>query len=200
MKQYFAARNDPNITTDITMSAPIWNNTISPEKLNFKLIRTDQNGDIPNPCDFYTNCTPTYHDEDAYPQSPNIITDDYYVSLTDDQDYDTDYPYDQLYECDGTYYRSAKPSSSLNNHTTVSVKIFPNPAKDYVNLRIMGLDKNVNVELITITGAHIADLYSGIINNQEDKRMKLPELSSGLYYLRIASEGKIYSVQKLSIQ
>lgn len=198
----FAARNDLNITTDITMNAPIWNNTISPNKLNFKLIRTDQNGDIPNPCDYYTTCTPTYHDEDAQQQSPNIITDDYYVSLLDDQDYDTDYPYDQLYECDGTYYRSANPSGSLNTHSSISVKIFPNPTKDYVNIRIMGLDKdkNVNVELISITGAHIANLYSGTVNDKENKKIALPDLSSGLYYVRIMSESKVLSTQKLTIQ
>jgi PKD repeat protein len=62
--------------------------------------------------------------------------------------------------------------------------IAPNPASTFINLSISG--ENVNsIHLLNVIGAEITELQKQLMQEASTTRLELPDLSSGIYFLRI---------------
>ena len=73
-----------------------------------------------------------------------------------------------------------------------SIKVYPNPANDFITIDLQGSDKRVNeIQLINIFGQKVM-----LINSQlNDKALNVPisNLSSGTYFLRFKTPGGIFT-------
>ncbi|MBL4654206.1 MAG: T9SS type A sorting domain-containing protein, partial [Bacteroidia bacterium] len=75
-----------------------------------------------------------------------------------------------------------------NKLETNSVTVFPNPANEIINIEY-GVDKSglVKIEIYNLTGKKIAQLLSeNKTPGNYNKKFTLQDLSSGLYFLKIA--------------
>jgi hypothetical protein len=71
-----------------------------------------------------------------------------------------------------------------------SIRIFPNPAKDYVEFSWLNdLSMLQNMELVSLSGQRIK-LDDFQVVDQQHLRIKLPEGLSGLYILKISPIGQ----------
>ena len=78
------------------------------------------------------------------------------------------------------------PSLNLNHLKEQSLKIYPIPATDVINVDLIGFDK---VLIYNITGKVMMD-YS-FTSNQKHQTFNISSLSSGLYLLRLIENDKI---------
>jgi unsaturated rhamnogalacturonyl hydrolase len=71
------------------------------------------------------------------------------------------------------------------------ISIYPNPCKDYVELKMEGLAGNIQIEVYNISGMKISSVqkaaYSGVA------RIDMSGFPTGIYFIRIQSEGNIYT-------
>ena len=79
---------------------------------------------------------------------------------------------------------SATTTVGINNYLENSVTLYPNPAKEYIDVRI---DGDVNV-----TGMEVYDVYGKLINtvNVIDNmtRINVSALADGMYFVRVKTE------------
>jgi len=77
-------------------------------------------------------------------------------------------------------------------------KVFPNPIRDYANVSYhLKETAHISVDLITLNGTVIKELYSAEQNpGSYDQFVKMPDLVSGAYFVRISINDKKVS-QKL---
>ena len=73
-------------------------------------------------------------------------------------------------------------SNIENNSNNLSLNLFPNPANEFVNIEIDYLIDNV--QIIDALGKEIKYL------NIENNRINIKNFKSGVYFLKINSEGK----------
>ena len=88
-----------------------------------------------------------------------------------------DFCFKELSSCDS--------STSLRESTLAGLSVFPNPARDYVTVKLPAHRQNAGIKLIDATGRTV-------IRRKADEaleRLDLRTLSSGVYLLRITSEG-----------
>jgi len=74
----------------------------------------------------------------------------------------------------------------INSYLENSVTLYPNPAKEYVDVRV---DGDVNVK-----GVEVYDVYGKVVrtdvgaNNDSPIRINVSDLSSGMYFVRVTTE------------
>ena len=171
---------------------------------------TTQGGDTPEPCDVPTGLHTTDIQNEsiaiAWDANPNVnswnvqyrlengswnsatsTTNSYTITgLTGDKDYEIQV---QAVCADGT----SDWSASITAHTTNvgienwlenNVTLFPNPAKEYVDIRVDG-DLNV-------TAMEVYDVYGKLINTvnviDNPTRINVNGLADGMYFVRVTTE------------
>lgn len=94
-------------------------------------------------------------------------------------------------------------TTGVKSIQTTMTKIYPNPAKDIIHISLSsGLVKtNVSVVLTNLHGQVVKELYNGKADNLvKETTLSLPVVASGLYIVRVYSNGAMVHQQKLSIQ
>jgi hypothetical protein len=95
----------------------------------------------------------------------------------------------------GFQYQVIITTIEENLETLVTVKVFPNPASDNVNIKFEEpLDNEVNVVLINSQGK----LYKSIVIEATtvEKQINLQDIPAGVYYLKLI-KGKLSNVYKV---
>lgn len=196
------------ITTDIMLHAPVMNPNNN--LLNFKLIRTDQNG-VVNDCEHTsTDCEPTYQDAYVVEAIQSTSTGALYSNITPSpafmsiqaNDFDVhelNYNPTADYICDNVYYKTTSNSSVLYEH---KISIMPNPASDFISVNLgSGFSGRISVVLQNITGQTSSLVFHGDIEDTGNPIISLPaHLHTGWYIVTITDDhtGKV-SQSKLFI-
>lgn len=80
---------------------------------------------------------------------------------------------------------------------TINAKIYPNPARDFINIKLESLPQNLEFNLISLNGQIIKQ---GDIN-EINQRIDLPNLTNGLYIMTLKSSSlKLSKSFKFMIQ
>ncbi len=133
---------------------------------------------------------------------------DYVNSFLDNEQY---FPKDENYKIKPTYlcvYENKTTNRitnvSLYNKKNNSVKIFPNPTSNYLNIEWkldnQYLNKDINVNIRDVTGKEI-NKYS-IVNNDLNNMFTIPvnSYSKGMYLISLEVESDIIHTEKFVIQ
>lgn len=75
-----------------------------------------------------------------------------------------------------------------------NISIYPNPCKDYAELRIDGLDQNVKVDVYNISGMKAKSIQTS--GQSGTVKLDMSGLPQGIFLIRVHSNGRIYT-QKL---
>jgi hypothetical protein len=76
-----------------------------------------------------------------------------------------------------------------------AINIFPNPAADYIQISIDGIDANLNIELMSLSGNVM--IQQSLLSNNES--INIDHLSTGLYFVKIFDEGR-FTVRKILVK
>ncbi len=87
-------------------------------------------------------------------------------------------------------------TSVVSKTEDTSLKIYPNPANDYITIESNGVNIKV-IELIDITGK-IVNAYSGLV--EYNNRINVSNLSKGLYFLKVRTIDNKVIVKKVIIK
>jgi TonB family protein len=80
---------------------------------------------------------------------------------------------------------------------TLNAKLYPNPASDFINIKLESLPQNLEFNLISLNGQIVKHGYI----NEIDQRIDLPNLTNGLYILTLKSNIlKLSKSYKFTIQ
>ncbi|MDC8005141.1 T9SS type A sorting domain-containing protein [Aureisphaera galaxeae] len=81
------------------------------------------------------------------------------------------------------------------------ITVFPNPAESYIEMNIASTQDitNARIEVLNYLGQRVATLYEGDLNTTSAFQFKLPQLSSGLYFVRLVANKRGYT-EKLMIR
>jgi len=203
----------PIISTNnsLGITAPVWWD--APGQLNFKFIQADQIGNVPDCPDSYTDCylgDGSVHAAAVCTTATVPVNNVIYPGVNATISTTTSCnPYDvnihpayseedvldaiEIWDCpaNGNLWKEA----IKGNIITLS----PNPTRDVVTLNLPTNSDYIKVEICDIIGTQTKVLFDGQPNGLSIK-LKLPELSSGLYLLKITSEGEQKHILKLNIQ
>ena len=168
---------------------------VTNNQLAFKLIQPNGMGDISVCSDVYTECTSpdfmnyigdvtSMHGPIWNPLSintPNLIT---HTEFADMPQY--------IMDCQSMYYKTAITTSATE------VVIFPNPAKEHLNIKLNGVASDLKITLVDITGRIVAKLYD---NDSEETKISLalPPLANGVYLVNIELNNTRLPIQKITI-
>lgn len=72
-----------------------------------------------------------------------------------------------------------------NNHLTIDLSAFPNPTSDFLNIRLIGIEKG-SIELLNMNGQVI--LSQNL--NENNSMISMQHLVNGTYLLKFSSDGK----------
>ncbi len=100
-------------------------------------------------------------------------------------------------------YKTGTTSVAAKRNVVSATKVYPNPANDEVSIDIakeIADDAAVKVVLTNIHGQIISELYNGNTKGTAGKKMKLPQVATGLYIIHVYSNNTMIHQQKLSIQ
>ncbi len=100
-------------------------------------------------------------------------------------------------------YKTGTTSVAAKRNVVSATKVYPNPANDEVSIDIakeIADDAAVKVVLTNIHGQVISELYNGNTKGTAGKKMKLPQVATGLYIIHVYSNNTMIHQQKLSIQ
>jgi TonB family protein len=88
------------------------------------------------------------------------------------------------------------PSDNAIN-STINAKIYPNPASDFINIKLESLPQNLEFNLVSLNGQIIKQ---GDIN-EIDQRIDLPNLTNGFYIMTLKSNSlKLSKSYKFIVQ
>ena len=74
-----------------------------------------------------------------------------------------------------------------------SILVYPNPADDIVNVSLLDLPNGpVNMSIIDLKGSIVLENNINIISKNQVESINLNSLSSGVYILKVTSEGFSY--------
>ncbi|PZF72279.1 T9SS type A sorting domain-containing protein [Taibaiella soli] len=198
-----------SVTSDIMMTAPVFNWGLVPPGIDLlatKFVRTYFDGTTT--CSFdpgATNGSSEPADITGTPTSQPIISGNvYYAQAFGEKWIQDDFRPDRILDCNNDgFYRKANMTTvqNANVEAKVAVTLYPNPAIDYVQVKLDGIadDAAILVEMTSITGQKVATLYKGIVGNMNSK-LKLPELASGSYMVTVFNGSKRLSVQPLTVR
>ncbi|HHC79559.1 MAG TPA: T9SS type A sorting domain-containing protein [Flavobacteriia bacterium] len=97
----------------------------------------------------------------------------------------------------GAYEYTSVLNTNDNILPKVTIKLYPNPAKNKITVKINGLEEqNYILKLMSLKG----QLLKTIIMKNNIIIIKTDELSTGMYILKIVSEDTIVSTKKMIIQ
>lgn len=68
---------------------------------------------------------------------------------------------------------------------TSDIKVYPNPAKDFLYLRDLPVNKDVNVEIYNILGRKILSESFSYKSSTNEQRIDINELQKGIYLVRV---------------
>jgi hypothetical protein len=81
-------------------------------------------------------------------------------------------------------------SGLLLNELIADVKLFPNPARNTTQLQFNNLHLNqFNVSLIDLSGRNLNSQLHNAVNGFNQITVQLPEVSAGMYFILLESEG-----------
>lgn len=90
--------------------------------------------------------------------------------------------------------------SSINEvKNDISFSIYPNPAKNNVNIKINGINEDVMANIYDVSGRLIMQKNLNPTNNQIDNNLDVSKLAKGIYTVSIQNE-RINKTQKLVIE
>ena len=115
----------------------------------------------------------------------------------------TDSLYIRVYSASAAFKYELMPLSPFTGIDKLSgqnpMSVFPNPATEKITISLQkSISEEVEINLISLTGANVAKLFSGRLNSLE-KTLELPETPSGTYFISIQSKNGIESFQKIVI-
>jgi hypothetical protein len=76
-------------------------------------------------------------------------------------------------------------SVGISENNVNSVRIFPNPAKDFIKISISKSSDNSTISLIDLTGKIIIERLAG---NDQEITLNVQDLPSGYYFLKVLSK------------
>ena len=79
---------------------------------------------------------------------------------------------------------------SIEDNSSLELKLYPNPIEDVLNIELGNSYDKVDVKIYSLTGQMVKSTQ---LNNGLNFKINLSELSSGLYILKIDSEGKTHT-------
>ncbi len=72
--------------------------------------------------------------------------------------------------------------------SNLNASIFPNPAKDKVNIYAQGLGAEVTVQLLTVTGAEVEQFEVGTNHGKLELNLDISAVPAGVYLVKVFSE------------
>ena len=98
----------------------------------------------------------------------------------------------------GEVYQSALSSFTLgmdaDERAELITAIYPNPANDQVNINLnMKQSENVNITIFNYLGQEVTNTNYGSMNGVNTLNIKLNNLSSGMYFVKITIGDKVYT-------
>lgn len=97
------------------------------------------------------------------------------------------------YFCMDNFTTSFPTAIIANNVLNTPIHVFPNPAKDIINITLPnGIEKTALLKIIDITGKLV---YSNVIENTYQLRLPIADYKKGIYFLSIV-DGSINYNQK----
>lgn len=91
-------------------------------------------------------------------------------------------------------YRAKKTVSIKNNEAAVSVKVYPNPATDFINIEYNALEDG-KISLFDITGKKITEQVLKASN--KISQLEISQLNSGIYFYTVVSNNKTIATKKI---
>lgn len=90
---------------------------------------------------------------------------------------------------------------NINGDVNTSITVFPNPAKDKLNITLQ-LDEAINgdVALYSSLGQKVKSLYSGNIKRGTTQLTEDVHIASGIYYMIVRDNGKVVKTLPVVIQ
>ena len=85
-------------------------------------------------------------------------------------------------------------TTKVNEIQNKDISIYPNPCNDYAEMHTSGFDKNVGIDIYSISGIRVKTIQ--VSGQSEIVRIDMSALPQGLYLIRVQSNGKVYT-QKL---
>lgn len=95
-----------------------------------------------------------------------------------------------------------KPSGIKNINSNNMLRVYPNPAKGHVTVKLPAAIEStadVRITLVNVYGQIVAVLYQGQASEMAQK-LNIPSLPAGLYTLQAVAEGRVSGNVKLTIQ
>ena len=79
------------------------------------------------------------------------------------------------------------------------MKTYPNPTSDFVSIQFkMDQKETVSIEIIDVNGKLVRALYKDVVKQGGNElRFSLLPLDSGIYFVKISTESKIISTEKI---
>ena len=81
--------------------------------------------------------------------------------------------------------------TELNNTSLASLQVYPNPATDQLNIKTPSQHKQQNSEIIVYNSQGREVDKTNIPKNTETINLKINQLPSGVYFLRLVSGGEL---------
>lgn len=97
-------------------------------------------------------------------------------------------------------YQLSKNSSLIDNHSTNSISIYPNPASDFVAIKMPNITTPVDFSITDIFGKTLYESFSNRISAQDDFKIGISELANGNYIVKIQIQGAEPIYKKLLIE
>jgi len=98
--------------------------------------------------------------------------------------------------CKGAHHSN----NLLNGNETANVKVTPNPANNFANIQLMGMNGNASVTLYNIEGQKVMDLVpEQNIQGSAQFKVDLSTLPEGMYFYKTVVDGVLFSSDKLTI-
>ncbi len=96
------------------------------------------------------------------------------------------------------YYRTAdmRGGVGLNESEKPTIRIYPNPAREYINITVTDMSPGYNYTILNTMGAQIE---SGHLEGSGTQRIEVSELPPGIYFVRLDDERLSYTF-KLTIE
>ncbi|MDP4933928.1 MAG: T9SS type A sorting domain-containing protein [Salibacteraceae bacterium] len=91
------------------------------------------------------------------------------------------------------------PTYVTNLTSEPVVKTYPNPTSDFVSIQFkMDQKETVSIEIIDVNGKLVRALYKDVVKQGGNElRFSLLPLDSGIYFVKISTESKIISTEKI---
>lgn len=195
-------------TTEYLMTAPL--DMGMSGMLNLKWLRATGGNKQPTNCTgSFANCPPPPTDYDVHDQHLGMLTETLVSAADVGLDEISSTAYDvpitdvDMSTCDDVNGTANYRMAGSSTGDPMNVRIFPNPAKDFVHMLVSGdiaAGIQARAELYNLMGQHIATLYEGPAENINGTPMKLPAVAAGIYQLKVYTDGKLLSQHKLNIQ